>query len=118
MELRLARLTLTRRHPDDVRQRQIVASIDGAPLGTLMYGDSVTRELAPGPHRLRAHNTLFWKTRELHLEPGEHVRFNVVNRAGPGTFSLLGLFGVGPLYVSLFEDPAPESSGEHPCASG
>lgn len=111
MELRPARITLTRRHPDDVRQRQIVASIDGAPFGTLLYGDSVTRELAPGAHRLRVHNTLFWKTRDLQLQPGEHVRFTVVNRAGPGTFSLLGLFGVGPLYVSLFEDPAEGPSG-------
>ena len=76
-----------------------------------MYGESLTRELAPGAHRLRVHNTLFWKTRELQLQPGEHVRFSVVNRAGPGTFSLLGLFGVGPLYISLFEDRAEEPSG-------
>ena len=111
MDSRPSLLTLARRHPDDVRQRQIVASIDGAPLGTLMFGESVTRELAPGPHRLRAHNTLFWKTRELNLKPGEHVRFTVVNRAGPGTFSLLGLFGVGPLYISLFEDSSGDSPG-------
>ena len=108
MDPGLARITLTRRHPDDVRQRQIIASIDGVPLGTLLFGETVTRDVAPGPHRLRAHNTLFWKTRELNLEPGEHVRFAVVNRAGPGTFSLLGLFGVGPLYISLFEDRAAE----------
>ena len=76
-----------------------------------MYGDSVTRELAPGAHRLRAHNTLFWKTREFHLQPGEHVRLIVVNRAGPGTFALLGLIGVGPLYLSLFEEPEAEAPG-------
>jgi hypothetical protein len=111
MDSGLARITLSRRHPDDVRQRQIVATLDNAPLGTLMYGESVTREVAPGPHRLRVHNTLFWKTRELNLKSGEHVRFAVVNRAGPGTFSLLVLFGVGPLYISLFEDPAAAPSG-------
>jgi len=108
MDSGLARITLTRRHPDAVRQRQIVASIDSAPLGILMYGESVTRDVAPGTHRLRVHNTLFWKTRELQLASGDHLRFHVVNRAGPGTFSLLGLFGVGPLYISLFEDPATE----------
>ena len=100
-----ARITITRAHPDDVRQRQIVASLDGAPLGTLLYGESVTREVPAGPHRLKAHNTLFWKTRELDLAPGEHARFVVVNRSGPGSLSLLGLFGVGPLYLTLEREP-------------
>jgi hypothetical protein len=70
-----------------------------------LYGDSVTREIAPGRHRLRAHNTLFWTTRELTLAAGDDVRFTVVNRAGLGSFSLLGLFGAGPLYLSLIEEP-------------
>jgi hypothetical protein len=102
-----ARVTITRQHPDDVRQRQVVTSIDGAPLGTLMFGESVTREVPPGRHRLRAHNTLFWKTHELDLAPGEHARFSVVNRTGPGSFSLLGLFGVGPLYISFEREAQP-----------
>ena len=106
MDSRPARITLTRRHADDVRQRQIVATIDGAPFGTLLYGDTLTRDVAPGRHRLRAHNTLFWTTRELTLAPGDEVRFTVVNRAGPGSFSLLGLFGVGPLYLSLIQERA------------
>jgi len=108
MDSRPARITITRRHPDDVRQRQIVASIDGAPLGTLLYGDTVTRDITPGRRRLRVHNTLFWTTRELNLAPGDHVRFTVVNRAGFGSFSLLGLFGAAPLYLSLVADP-PET---------
>jgi hypothetical protein len=101
-----ARITITRQHPDDVRQRQIVTSIDGAPLGTLMYGESVTRELPPGRYRLKAHNTLFWKTHDLDLAPGEHARFVVVNRNGLGSFSLLGLLGVGPLYISFEREPS------------
>jgi hypothetical protein len=105
MDSRPARITLTRRHSADVRQRQIVASIDGAPIGTLLFGDTVTREIAPGSHRLRIHNTLFWTTRDVQLSPGDVVRFTVVNRAGFGSFALLGLFGVGPLYVSLIEEP-------------
>jgi hypothetical protein len=78
-----------------------VVSVDGQPLATLLFGNEVTREVAPGPHRLRAHNTLFWKTLEVDLEPGEHARFIVVNRAGTGTLSLLGLLGVGPLYMTF-----------------
>lgn len=96
-----ARVTVTRRDRRDVRDRQIVLSLDGAPLATLLFGEEVSREVAAGPHRMRAHNTLFWKTIDFGLEPGEHARFNVVNRAGTGTFSLLGLLGAGPLYLTF-----------------
>jgi hypothetical protein len=102
-----ARITVVRTHPDDVRTRQIIVSADGEHLGELLYGESLTKEIAPGRHRLRAHNTLFWKTHEVDLRAGEEARFVVVNRAGTGTFSLLSLLGVGPLYLT-FER---ESSG-------
>jgi hypothetical protein len=105
-----ARITITRRDPRDVRDRQIVTSVDGEPLATLLYGGEITRDIDPGPHRLRAHNTLFWKTLNVDLTPGEHARFIVVNRAGTGTFSLLGLLGVGPLYLTFERAPTPESS--------
>ena len=102
-----ARLTVERTHTDDVRTRQVVLSLDGEPLATLLFGDRVTREIAPGPHRLRAHNTLVWKTVEFEAKPGEHVRFTTVNRAGLGSTALVALLGVGPLYVTL-ERLAPE----------
>lgn len=97
----MARITVSRRARDDVKDRQVVVSLDGAPFATLMYGDALTREVAPGLYRLRAHNTLFWKAVELDLQPGEHARFPAVNRAGPGTYSFLGLLGVGPLYLTF-----------------
>ena len=96
-----ARLTVERRHTDDVRTRQVVLSLDREPLATLLFGDRVTREITPGPHRLRAHNTLVWKTVEFEAKPGEHVRFTTVNRAGLGSTALVALLGVGPLYVTL-----------------
>ena len=102
----LARVTITRTEPHDIRDRQIVVSVDGAPLGTLLFGQQVSREMPPGRHRLKAHNTLFWKNIEVDLQPGEHARFVVVNRAGGGSFSLLGLLGVGPLYLT-FERQEP-----------
>ena len=105
-----ARITITRRDAADVRQRQIVTSLDGEPLGTLLFGEVVTREITPGTHRLRAHNTLFWKTREFAVGPGEHARFKVVNRAGLGSFSLLGLFGAAPLYLTLEPEGPPHES--------
>jgi hypothetical protein len=38
----------------------------------------------------------------------EHARFTVVNRNGLGSFSLLGLLGVGPLYISFEREPDPQ----------
>ncbi len=103
-----ARITITRRHESDVRDRQIVVSVDGEHLDTLLYGQQATREIAPGPHRLKAHNTLFWRNLDVDLEPGEHARFIVINRAGSGTLSLLGILGVGPLYLTFEREPEPQ----------
>ena len=99
-----ARITIRRKDPADVRDRQIVVSMDGQSLATLLFGNEVSRDVDSGEHRLRAHNTLFWKTIDLSLAPGEHAVFRVVNRAGMGTFSLLGLLGAGPLYLTFERD--------------
>jgi hypothetical protein len=110
MDASSARITISRRDPKDVRDRQIVVSVDGEPLATLLFGAEASREVAPGEHRLRAHNTLFWKTLDVSLAPGEHALFSVVNRAGMGTFSLLGLLGVGPLYLTFERQPPPKAT--------
>jgi len=99
-----ARITVTRKAADDVRVRQLVVSIDGEKVATLLYGDSVTREVSPGQHRLRVHNTLVWKTVDLELTAGEHAAFTVVNLAGFGTVSMLSLLGAAPLYVRVVRD--------------
>lgn len=96
-----AQLTINRRSKDDARIRQLVVSIDGQTAATLLYGESMTRPLEPGPHKLRIHNTLVWKTIEFDAGPGEHIRFSAINRAGPGTYTLIGFLGVGPLYVTI-----------------
>jgi len=99
-----ARITVTRRAADDVRIRQLVVSIDGDKVATLLYGDAISREVPPGPHRLRVHNTLVWKTVDVDLTAGEHAAFTAINRSGFGTVSMLGLLGAGPLYVRLVRD--------------
>ena len=96
-----ARLTVERTSAHDVATRQVVVSLDGEPFATLLFGERSTREIEPGRHRLRAHNTLVWKTVEFDLSPGEHVQFGVVNRAGFGSMALVALLGVGPLYVTI-----------------
>jgi hypothetical protein len=96
-----ARITVTRRDPRDVRDRQILASIDGQRVAELLFGDTMTREVAPGRHRLRVHNTLFWKTLELDLQPGEEARFIVMNRATAGLFAMLTFLGAAPYYLTV-----------------
>ena len=96
-----AAVTVTRTSEEDVKTRQLVPSIDGITLTTLLWGDSITCELEPGRHRLRVHNTLVWKTVEFSLAPGEQVFFEVVNRNGFGTLAMTVVFGIGPLYVTV-----------------
>ena len=87
-----ARLVVTRDAPDDVGDRQIILSLDSEHWTTLLFGQSATREIAPGSHRLTADNTLFRKTVEFDLAPGGEARFVVANRKGPGSglFLLIG----------------------------
>ena len=91
-------ITVNRTSEKDVQHRQIIMSIDGEPLGTLMFGQSITTAIAPGPHKIKAYNTLVWKTIDFELQEGEHATFSVVNVPGKWSFSLLALLGAGPLY--------------------
>ena len=99
-----ARITITRKSPEDVGFREVYVSIDGEQIAVLQAGESITHELSAGHHRLRAHNTLFYKTLELDLQPGEHRRFRAVNRAGWGTYSLLAFLSAGLLYLTFEPD--------------
>jgi hypothetical protein len=96
-----ATLTVTRTSEEDFKQRQLIVYLDGVKIATLLWGDSITKDVEPGPHRLRVSNTLVWKTVEFTLKPGEQAYFEVINRAGIGTYPMLLIFGVGPLYVTV-----------------
>jgi hypothetical protein len=94
-------LTVTRNDPADVKQRQLIISLDGQSLGQLMFGETLTHEMLPGPHRLRISNTLFWKTISFVAKPAEEVRFEAVNRAGRLTYPMMVIMGAGPLYLTV-----------------
>jgi hypothetical protein len=96
-----ALVTVSRNDDRDVRHRQIYARIDDAPTHTLLFGEAFTMDLPPGEHRLRANNTLFWKTMAFSVEPGERVEFVLINRAPRGTLGFLALFGAAPLVLSI-----------------
>jgi hypothetical protein len=108
--LRPTRLTIHRTSPLDAKDRQIIMSLDGRKLVTLLYGQSHTCEILPGPHRLRANNTLVWKTVEFDAAPGEDIHFTCTNRAPGSLLYLLFLFGVGPMYVTLERGLPPSSA--------
>ena len=65
-------VTVHRTSRQDEGTRQIVIAIDGVRQCQLLYGQRVTRELLPGRHTMRVHNTLFWKTFDFDVEPGGH----------------------------------------------
>jgi hypothetical protein len=96
-----ASVTITRTSEEDFKSRQVVVSLDGEHVGTLLWGDSITRHLEPGSHRIRVHNTLVWKTVDFTLGPSQQAFFEVVNRAGFGTIGMMMVLGVGPLYLTI-----------------
>lgn len=98
----VACITIVRRSPEDAGVREIYVSVDGKELAILKNGEAVTHELPAGPHRIRAHNTLFWRTHDVVLQPGEHARFKAVNRAGWAVFGFLMVLGAAPLKL-VFE---------------
>ena len=67
----------------------------------LLWGDSITRDLEAGPHRIRVSNTLVWKTVQFDVRPGQQVFFEAINRPGWGSLPMLVVLGVGPLFVTL-----------------
>jgi hypothetical protein len=106
-----ASITVRRESAEDVGFRDIFISVDGESVAILQWGESFTQELPSGPHRIRAHNTLFWKTHDVVLRPREHARFIAINRAGFGTFGFMVFLGASPVYLTFERDrPAPLSS--------
>jgi hypothetical protein len=101
-----ARLTVTRAHPRDTGQRHVLVYVDDRKVGALLPGQSLTREVAAGRHRVKAHNTLFGKTLEVSVEAGGHARFRTANVPGPLSW-LIFVLGAGPVYVVL----EPEDDG-------
>ena len=97
----VALITVDRTSPDDIGIREIFVSVDGQQVAILSSGESISHEIAAGPHVIKAHNTLFWKTHQVVLQPGEHARFKAINRAGWGSFGFLMVLGAAPVYLTF-----------------
>jgi hypothetical protein len=97
-----ARITVRRQSVEDTGLRQIYVSLDSERIAVLEQGQEVSREVTPGPHRLRVHNTLFWKTVDFTVAVGEHASFVTINRAGFGTYSILAyMLGTNVMYLTV-----------------
>jgi hypothetical protein len=94
-------ITITRTSEEDWQSRQLVVSVDGKTRGELLWGDSMMCELEAGPHTLRVHNTLVWRTVRFVLGPGEQIFYEAINRPGASTYLFLPVLGIGPLFVTL-----------------
>jgi len=97
-----AQLVIVRDHPQDVQDRPVYLWIDGEKWdGVLRYGKTFTRELAPGHHTVKAHNTLFGQTIEFDAAAGETVRYQCENGLTPGGIVMTLFMGVAYLKVRL-----------------
>jgi len=99
-----AMLTVRRTAPDDVQDRQVYLSVDGDDWATLMYGREVTREIAPGRHTLKANNTLVRRTVVFDVRPGEHIRFQCINKAHWTAMMFMAFLGAALLTVTLVRE--------------
>jgi hypothetical protein len=105
--LEAARLTVHRTAAWDEQSRQILCSVDGRHVGQLLYGQTLSREIQAGAHRLKANNTLVWKTVPFEAAPGEHVQFTVWNEPMGGWFMRLLFIFMGAAALKLGVAPGP-----------
>lgn len=95
-------LVITRDHPQDIQDRPVYLWIDGEKWdGVLKYGKTFTRELPPGRHIVKAHNTLFGHTVTVDAAPGEEIRFRCENGLTGGGMVMVLMMGVAYLRVRL-----------------
>ena len=101
-----ARLVITRDHPQDIQDRPVYLWIDGEKWdGVLRYGKTFERELPPGPHKVKAHNTLFGHSVDFEAKPGETLRYRCENGLTPGGIVMVLMLGVAYLRVRLTRLP-------------
>lgn len=99
-----AQLTVTRNGASDFQDRQVYLYVDGELWGKVRYGRAVSREIPPGPHKIRAFNTLFSDTIEINAVPGEHVKLQCTNGLGRGGWIMMVIWQVAALRVKLVRE--------------
>ena len=101
-----ARLTIVRNEPQDVQDRVVHLWVDGERWDNLPYGATRSRDLTPGRHVVKAHNTLFGTTIEFDAAPGEEIRLGCLNGLTGGGKLMVLMLGVAWLRVRLTQLPS------------
>lgn len=96
-----ARLTIIRDTADDIQDRWIRLWLDDTFWDTLRYGRTLSLEIPPGPHRLKASNTLNRHTLAFDARPGEHIKVRCHNAIARGGFLSILMIGVAVIRVRL-----------------
>jgi hypothetical protein len=94
-------IEIVRDTPDDIQDRWVRIFIDDAPKEILRYGETLRRRVAPGKHRIRAHNTLSSDTIEIEVAAGETARIRCYNHFAKGSAVMLLTMGVAFIKVRL-----------------
>ncbi len=100
-----ATVTVTRNAADDVQDRVVTLWLDEERWDVLRYGQTLTRNVPPGRHIVKAHNTLISTKFEFEATPGEHVRLRCANVVARGGALLMLLIGWAMLRVRLEREP-------------
>ena len=75
--------------------------IDDAGAEILRYGETFRRELPPGRHRIKAHNTLSTDTIEIDLQPAQTLRIRCHNHFARGGILMMLTIGFAFIKVRL-----------------
>ena len=94
-------LEIVRDAPDDVQDRWVRIYIDDGPEEILRYGETLRRRLAPGPHRIKAHNTLSTDAIDIDAAGGQSVRIRCYNRIARGGVLMMLTTGFAFITVKL-----------------
>ena len=84
---------------EDVQDRWVRIFIDDEPEQILRYGETLRREIPPGAHRIKAHNTLSSDTIEIDVPPGQTLRIRCHNHFAKG--GILMMLAIGFAFIKV-----------------
>jgi hypothetical protein len=79
--------------PHDIQDRWVRIFIDDQPEEILRYGETLRRELTPGRHRIKAHNTLSHDTIHVDVAAGQRLRVRCHNHFARGGIIMMLTIG-------------------------
>jgi hypothetical protein len=96
-----ATIEIFRDTAEDVLDLWVRIFIDDQPAEILRYGETLRRQVTPGHHRIKAHNTLSKDTIEFDVEPGQTLRIRCHNHFAKGGILMMLTIGFAFIKVRL-----------------